>query len=312
MKPQKLNKLQLCIIMYKIKKDKHKQYKYITDFSKTNNRECLKFDMYNEYLYNKNVDYYNKCSDYLKNNSANFSIDTKPLPPRKITNVQAFKTYKKRSVQTKNIEQTLSTLYLINKGYTLIMNDNNMVIDPSLLIDNKQFESYMAIELVMNITNSSNELHLIDNCIKELKIKNIDSIAKYKINKTNNNTSHYKNIKNKSNSSLTNTESINNTYINPGNLHSSYKQHLPNVKNNINIQQPPKYSKINNNILNPHTHIHTHLNHHPLNTTLPHPLPLPLNPLPILKKNNYNNTNIVNYSSNPNNINSPQPSAPLL
>ena len=254
MKPQKLNKLQSFIIKCNVNTDREKKYKYVNDYSKTSTKQCLKSDTYNSYLYDKNVDYYNKCSHYLKNNSANFSIETKPLPPRKVTNLQAFNIYKNRTANTNNIKQSLSVLYLIKNGYELVTNNNNMIIEPSILIDSKQFESHMAIELVMKLTNSDDN-SLIDNCLRELKIKNIDSLSKYipKLNKEDDDT-HYKNLKSdkiEKKNSLPNIHNHSQNRINKFNSQSSINPHTninPQVNTNNYMSMPPKYSKYNENV----------------------------------------------------------------
>jgi hypothetical protein len=140
----------------KIYEDVEDKYHYIKDFDSTDETVCIRYDKKNQEIYDKNVKFYTECKQYLKNKRANFSINESPKPPRKPSNHQLYLDYKKRNVKHNCIDQSLAVIYLLNKGYKLIKENNGYETEKQMT-DDYCFEAYMAIGLAEILSQNHGE-----------------------------------------------------------------------------------------------------------------------------------------------------------
>jgi len=110
--------------------------------------KCRNYDIYNIYIYNKNIKLYNEIMKKINNSS--FKLNKKPTPLPKISNLERQYLYKKRNEHTNNFLQTKSVLYLLSNNYKLIDDINNIPHTNNNFI---LFESYQAIELAKELSH---------------------------------------------------------------------------------------------------------------------------------------------------------------
>lgn len=164
-----------------------KSYKYMNDYNNTSFKKCKQADEENEYVFSKNIKLYNRTSLKLTKKNAIFGISQPPPRPRAPSNTEIFEIFQRRKRETNNKDQTLAVLYLIRRGYKLVVDPPIEDIQsglyamyarerqhageqanpdqqpanpygPSLMGDDtKFFEPYMAIGLATRLSKERNE-----------------------------------------------------------------------------------------------------------------------------------------------------------
>lgn len=133
-----------------------KGYKYVNDYNNTTQKECVQYDDDNNYLYEKNVTLYNRTVKMLEKRNAIFGLPEPPRKPRTPSNIELFIIFKRRKEKTDNKLQTLAVIYLLRKGY-------HLVIDPDVSVLGSlkyAFEPYQAIELAEKVSSECNENYI--------------------------------------------------------------------------------------------------------------------------------------------------------
>jgi hypothetical protein len=126
--------------------------KYLNDISSS---RCREFDIYNIYLYQRNCKLY---SDVMKKiNNSSLKLESSPLPLPKYSNLERQYLYFKRNENTNNLQQTMSILYLIQNGYILVKDLNDINEHSNISDKSIYFESYQAIELAHELSHIRGE-----------------------------------------------------------------------------------------------------------------------------------------------------------
>ena len=108
-------------------------YIVVTDFQKTTEKECTKFDVKNERIYQELLNKANKSQRIIQNSGLSMNLEV-PVPPRP-SNRDRYILWKKRNVFKPVIEQSNAIVFLENQGYSL----------------DKDYEAYQAIDLAKEI-----------------------------------------------------------------------------------------------------------------------------------------------------------------
>jgi hypothetical protein len=137
--------------------------KYLKDISSS---RCREFDIYNIHLYQHNCKLYTEVMKKINNSS--LKLQSSPIPLPKFTNLERQYLYFKRNENTNNLQQTMSVLYLIQNGYILVKDLNNLENingnDNSNSVGDGNgndrciyFEAYQAIELAHELSHIRGE-----------------------------------------------------------------------------------------------------------------------------------------------------------
>ena len=108
-------------------------YIVISDFLKTSEKECAKFDLKNERIYQSLLYKANKSQRIIQNSGLSMNLEV-PVPPRP-SNRDRYILWKKRNIYKPVIEQSNSIVFLEKQGYNL----------------DKHYEAYQAIDLAKEI-----------------------------------------------------------------------------------------------------------------------------------------------------------------
>ena len=108
-------------------------YIVVANFQKTTEKECTKFDIKNERIYQELLNKANKSQRIIQNSGLSMNLEV-PVPPRP-SNRDRFILWKKRNISKPVIEQSNAIVFLENQGYSL----------------DKDYEAYQAIDLVKEI-----------------------------------------------------------------------------------------------------------------------------------------------------------------
>ena len=130
------------------------EYHYIQDFENTNEKICKKCDKDNDSIYARNFDLYTKTKKYLEKNNAIFKMEGPPSPPRVPSNYELFVIHRNRNSNTNNKIQTISILYLLHRGYRLVIDPGIELLPKVMNKDNKLFEPYMAIDIASSLNKN--------------------------------------------------------------------------------------------------------------------------------------------------------------
>lgn len=126
------------------------------DMSFATERQCNELDIYNELLYKKSYKLYQNIMNKLK--GSNLELKQSPQLPPNPNNLQRLFNYRQRNQNTNCLKQSAAILYLLDKGYKLIIRNSH--INNASQSDDKLFESYQAIELATNLASTRNENYL--------------------------------------------------------------------------------------------------------------------------------------------------------
>ena len=321
-------------------RDNGDNYYYVDTFEQITEKECKKYDKFNQLIYEKYNNIYNKINN--KIDDCPFKLDKKPEPPKSPNNYESLIKWKAMN-EIKNVShQTVSTLFLLNRKKQISLDFDKYKITPSDIIDVAFKESNSDYDLMKKEANS-----FLDSLLNKPSNQEVNQEANQEANQEHITPYRRKTIGNiyktsdidKSNSSLENihfgfttqSTSITNNKL-PKRVISTHsyfdneQQH-----NNINTLkcQTPEHHSINdkyahfNNLSktnintkhnnpnpnpNPNHNPHPHPNHNPNQNPNPNPHPHP-------NQHFINNTHFIhNPNQNPNqnpNLNS-QPSAPPM
>jgi hypothetical protein len=126
--------------------------KYLKDVSKN---RCRDFDIYNMHLYQRNCKLYSEVMKKINNSS--LKLESSPLPLPKYSNLERQYLYFKRNENTNNLQQTMSVLYLIQNGYILVKDTNEIKEHHNISDKSIYFEAYQAIELAHELSHIRGE-----------------------------------------------------------------------------------------------------------------------------------------------------------
>lgn len=171
--------------------------------------KCRNYDIYNIYIYNKNMKLYNEIMKKLTNSE--LKLNKKPSPLPQLSNLERQYLYKKRNESTNNLLQTKSVLYLLSNNYKLVSDLNSIHnIDTN---NTTFFESYDAIPLARELSHiKGDNLDSMDMSLLLSRINNTNSLPSIIITE-NNNARNTKIFKLNDNTN-TNTNPNNNTNTN--------------------------------------------------------------------------------------------------
>ena len=130
---------------------KPKEYIYIQDFENTNEKICKRCDKDNDVIYAKNSALYTKTKRFLEKNNAIFKMEGPPAPPRVPSNYELYIIHQNRNSHTNNKIQTIAILFLLQKGYRLVIDPDVEFLPKVMNKENKLFEPYMAIDIASSL-----------------------------------------------------------------------------------------------------------------------------------------------------------------
>ena len=137
-----------------LRRNKPTEYFYIQDYENTNERFCKKVDKNNDMIYARNMTLYTRTKKFLEKNNAIFKMEGPPDPPRVPSNYELFVIHKNRNSHTNNKIQTMAILYLLQRGYKLVIDPAIEFIPKVMNRENKLFEPYMAISLASSVNKN--------------------------------------------------------------------------------------------------------------------------------------------------------------
>lgn len=186
-------------------------------------KQCRNYDIYNIYIYNKNIKLYNNVMKKINNSGLTLTKMPNRLP--QYSNLERQYMYKQRNKSTNNLLQTKAILYLLNNNYKLIdditskyNNENNK--DINIIY----FESHQALNLAKELSHIKGD---------NLDILTFEHLINYNLFNNNN-----KDI----NSIILDHEQLN---IQPEQLNIQPEQNIYSIKEkNVNIRV--KINKNNN------------------------------------------------------------------
>jgi len=133
-------------------------YIYITDFKKTTLKECQQYDKYNDRIYQNNHHFFENLKKKIGNRPIELNYNYRH--PRKPNNVENYKTWQEMNKPVDIIQQTSSTIYLLNKGYQIrkknfpesqYQPNDDMIIEPYQLISKAKEISKKINESYLNV-----------------------------------------------------------------------------------------------------------------------------------------------------------------
>lgn len=117
-----------------------------------NDKICLYYDIYNNHIYKKRLSILRRRRyDLKKLNIKINEIESPPYP----NNYNRLIKYRKRNKKENNLIQTNAILYLLKKGYKLVVNKDEINCTPE--DSYKYFESYDAISIATDLSIKLNE-----------------------------------------------------------------------------------------------------------------------------------------------------------
>ena len=138
---------------YNIEKDANGYYIIpIELLDAVNEKICIYYDIYNNHIYKKRLNILRKRrGDFKKLNVKINDIDSPPYP----NNYNRLIKYRKQNKKTNNLLQTNAVIYLLNKGYKLVVNKDEVQCLPEESY--KYFESHEAIDIATSLSSKLNE-----------------------------------------------------------------------------------------------------------------------------------------------------------
>ena len=127
-----MSSINLSFCMFK-KRQTIEPYIVVSEFHKTSEKECSKYDVKNERIYQELLNKANKSQRIIQNSGLSMNLEV-PVPPRP-SNRDRYILWKKRNVSKPVIEQSNAIVFLQNQGLKLDID----------------YEAYQAIDLVKQI-----------------------------------------------------------------------------------------------------------------------------------------------------------------
>ena len=271
---------------FSIKKKKAKTYNVINNFENISEKNCIKLDKENEYIYKKLLLKAKQAQHTIENSGLYMNLEV-PIPPRP-NNRDRFILWNKRNIEKHVIKQTEAVIYLENNGYKF----------------NEHYEAYQAIDLYNEIkkkkfikTKYIDTTKNFDNLYTEkdkniLRIKSMYGIEQLKSNELNNQSDC---------NNLNELYNKNNTLNSYGILNNKeYKNEYTNINNQNKKEEDKKEDKEEEDKINcgfRNNHLQNVIND---NFKIPH----------ISNFDTYNNSNMYMRNQINPSINNVYPSAP--
>ena len=154
-------------------------YFYITNFEQTTEKECREYDKTNQNIYHKYIVSYEKIAKQIQD--LPFSLDRSPQPPKKPNNYERLLKWREMNV-TKNVRlQTISTLYLLSKGYIFSLDCSNDDLGPHEIIKSANDISDNNLTLMIDEANQyQNNLKNMNNNSSQQNFNNILNFETFK------------------------------------------------------------------------------------------------------------------------------------
>lgn len=114
----------------KINNNDDTEYFYISDFAKSSDKECIKFDKMNEKIYLNNLKIFNNTNTKLSKLPTKLKLKDPPTPPKNPSNLESLYLWRQRNIKLNVYNQTVSVLFLLSKNIKIKLNNDTDGVEP--------------------------------------------------------------------------------------------------------------------------------------------------------------------------------------